>query len=43
MNISYSVEEPSKKEQVEMYRGACFANCCADQNVNTGAAGCTGY
>lgn len=34
MKINYSVEEPSKKEQVEMYRGACFANCC--ERVNRG-------
>lgn len=43
MKISYSVDEPSTKEALEMSRGACYANCCADQNVNTGSAGCTGY
>jgi hypothetical protein len=43
MKINYSVEEPSNKTQMEMSRGACYANCCADQNVNTGSAGCTGY
>ncbi len=43
MKIEYLVDEPSSKEVLEMARGACFANCCADQYVNSGAAGCTGY
>lgn len=43
MKILYSVDELSSKEALEMSRGACYANCCADQYVNTGAQGCTSY